>query len=203
MADLRAAYAVVTAQALPELRDPAVRSGIRFAYNFKSLRCNDAAVNVQTARNRYCICCSPICRPRFSRLRHSLASNSWLSGKGRCCFAALCQLCISSLLFCLFVTSERISARRSCRFSERIHSFTSTPSGSCSHGAGRSSGCSVRCCPFPVHGDSYLPQVQGAAGPPWKIKTIFAGTVFRFRFYVLPASGCPDACTHGGFPDEW
>ncbi|CSR27405.1 Uncharacterised protein [Shigella sonnei] len=49
MADLRAAYAVITAQALPELRDSAVRAGIRFAYNFKSLRCNDAAVNVQTA----------------------------------------------------------------------------------------------------------------------------------------------------------
>ena len=49
MADLRAAYAMITAQALPELRDSTVRAGIRFAYNFKSLRCNDAAVNVQTA----------------------------------------------------------------------------------------------------------------------------------------------------------
>lgn len=49
MADFRAVYAVITAQALPELRDSAVRSGIWFAYNFKSLRCNDAAVNVQTA----------------------------------------------------------------------------------------------------------------------------------------------------------
>lgn len=108
MADLRAAYAVITAQALPELRDSAVRAGIRFAYNFKSLRCNDAAVNVQAAaRNRCCICCSPICMPRDSAdSRHSLASNSWLSGKGRCCLRLCVQLCISSLLFCLFVTQR-------------------------------------------------------------------------------------------------
>ena len=75
--------------------------GYLVCVQFQILRCNDAAVNVQTAaRNRCCICCSPICRPRDSAdSRHSLASNSWLSGKGRCCLRLCVQLCISSLLF--------------------------------------------------------------------------------------------------------
>ena len=156
MADLHAAYAVITAQALPELRDSAVRAGmLPSTYRLPP-------------RNRCCICCSPICKPRDSAdSRHSLASNSWLSGKGRCCLRLCVQLCISSLLFFACLSrSERISARRSCRFSERIHSFTSTPSGSCGHGAGRSSGCSVPLLSVSCTRGQLLPRVQGAAGPP-------------------------------------
>lgn len=48
-----------------------------------------------------------------------------------------------------------------------------------------------RCCPFPVHGDSYCHESKGGRAA-LKVKTIFAGAVFRFRFtsYQLQLSGC-------------
>ncbi len=136
--------------------------------------------------------CSPICRPRDSAdSRHSLASNRGYQAKAVAVCGSVSSSAFLTAVFCLFVTQRMHQRPAFVRFSERIHSFTSTPSGSCGRGLAVLPAVLSRCCPFPVHGDIIATSPRGGRAA-LKVKTIFAAlsSASGLRLTSFQLSGC-------------